>query len=180
MPDSSLSAAIKEAYATAPQGEVILHTLEFRHPSFEDELGAPTAIRVVHDHADLNARLETSAPLNPDEYVTFIAFAFDFSLPEVQQTAMPEITITIDNVSQDIERNLALAVASPYKIEVTYRPYLNTDLTGPQMNPPLTLTVTGVEANDFQITARATFSDMANKLFPGVDYTAETFPGLVR
>lgn len=180
MPDSSLTAAIKEAYATAPQGEVILHTLEFRHPSFINDVGSPAAIRVVHDHADLNAKLESTAPLNPSEYVTFIAFAFDFSLPEVQQSAMPEIVITIDNVSQEIEANLALAVASPYKVEVTYRPFLNTDLTGPQMDPPLTLTLTHVEANDFQITARASFSDMANKLFPGVDYTAETFPGLMR
>lgn len=180
MPDSSLSAAIKEAYASAPQGEVILHTLEFRHPSFVDEVNQPTAIRVVMDHADLEAMLEADAPLNPGEYVTFIAFAFDFSLPEIQQSAVPEITITIDNVSQEIERNLALAVASPYKIEVTYRPFLSTDLTGPQMDPPLTLTVTHIEANDFQVTARATFSDMANKAFPGEDYTAERFPGMVR
>ena len=34
MPDPSLSAAIKEAYASAPTDTVILHTLELRHPDF--------------------------------------------------------------------------------------------------------------------------------------------------
>ena len=47
MPDPTLSQAIKEAYAAAPSDVVILHTLELRHPDFEDDDGNPTAIRVV-------------------------------------------------------------------------------------------------------------------------------------
>jgi hypothetical protein len=106
--------------------------------------------------------------------------AFDLTLPEVQQVAVPEVIITIDNVSQDIETNLALAVASPYSIDVTYRPYLNVDLTGPQMNPPMTLSLTQVEATDYKVTARATFGDLANRQFPSIVYTMANFPGLVR
>ncbi len=174
MPDSSLSAAIKEAYATAPAGQVILHTLEFRHPSFS------TPIRVVRDYQDLSAKLESSAPVDASTYVTFIAMAFDITLPEVQTSAVPEIVITLDNVSQDIEANLALAVASPYSIDVTYRPYLNVDLTTPQMNPPLTMSLTQVDATDYQVTARATFGDLSNRQFPGQNYTADRFGGLVR
>lgn len=180
MPDSSLSEALKEAYASAPAGEVILHTLEFRHPLFRDELNQPAPIRVVLDHNDLEAVLEDSAPQNPGESVLFIAFSFELTLPEVQHTALPEIVITIDNVSRDIEDNLAAAVNSPYKVEVTYRPYLSTDLTGPQMDPPLTMTITQIEADDFRVTARATYGDAANKSFPSETYTAERFPGLVR
>ena len=55
MPDPSLSAAIKEAYASAPTDTVILHTLELRHPDFV----AP--IRDVNDHANLTATLEATA-----------------------------------------------------------------------------------------------------------------------
>lgn len=174
MPDTALSEAIKEAYATAPAGEVILHTLEFRHQNFT----AP--IRVVLDHNDLTATLEADAPLNPSEPVTFVAFNFEFQLPEVQTSAVPEIIISMDNVSPEIEQSLALAVASPYPIYVTYRPFLSTDLTVPQMDPPLTLTLTHVEATDFRVTARATFGDMSNRQFPNKDYTIAGFPGLVR
>jgi hypothetical protein len=174
MPDSTLSAAIKEAYATAPAGEVILHTLEFRHQNFT------TPIRVVRDFNDLTATLESTAPLNPSAAVTFIAFNFEFQLPEVQHSAVPEIIISIDNVSPEIEQNLAIAVASPYPIYVTYRPFLSTDLSAPQMNPPLTLTVTHIEATDFRVTARATFGDMSNRQFPNKDYTVAGFPGLGR
>ena len=180
MPDNSLEQALKEAYASAPSDVVILHTLEFRHPNFKDELNQPSAIRVVLDHADHSLKLEASAPLNANDYVTFVKFAFEFTLPEVQNSAVPEIIITMDNVSREIEDNLALAVASPYKVEVTYRPYLSTDDTKPQMDPPLTLTLTHVEADDFKVTARASYGDAANKAFPSELYTASRFPGLIR
>ena len=43
MPDPALSAAIQEAYASAPVDQVIYHTLELWHPAFS------AAIRVVRD-----------------------------------------------------------------------------------------------------------------------------------
>ena len=49
MPNAALSEAIKEAYASAPSQQIILHTLELRHPAFVDEAGQPVAIRVVRD-----------------------------------------------------------------------------------------------------------------------------------
>jgi len=180
MPDTALELALKEAYASAPSDVVILHTLEFRHPNFVDELNQPTAIRVVLDHVDHTCKLEASAPLDPDTWVNFVRFAFDFTLPEVQNSAVPEIVITMDNVSREIEDNLALATASPNSVQVTYRPYLSTDLSAPQMDPPLTLILTHVEADDFKVTARASFGDAANKAFPSELYTASRFPGLIR
>ena len=58
MPNTLLSEALREAYASAPSDVVILHTLELRHPSFLDDDGQPIAIRVVRDNQDLTARLE--------------------------------------------------------------------------------------------------------------------------
>jgi len=180
MPDVTLEQALKEAYASAPSDVVILHTLEFRHPNFVDEFNLPSAIRVVLDHSDHLLTLESDAPLNAGQTVTFVKFAFDFTLPEVRSSATPEIMISMDNVSRDIEDNLALAVASPYKVEVTYRPYLSTDTSAPQMDPPLTLTLVHVEADDFKVTARASYGDAANKAFPSELYTSTRFPGLIR
>ena len=161
MPNDALSAALAEAYASAPTSVVILHTLEFRHSAFS----AP--IRVVMDHQNLTATLEAGAPANPGEAVEFLAYAFDVKLPDASSGRMPELEITIDNIDQVIEENIELAAGSTEKIEVTYRPYLSTDLTH-------------VEATVFQVSARAGFRNLGNLGFPNQDYTAERFPGLVR
>lgn len=179
MPAVTLSAAIREAYASAPTAVVILHTLELRHSSFRDTSGNPTAIRVVRDMTDLTATLEASAPLNPGEAVTFTALAFDFSLPpEDDKGSVPEIVITLDNASAELMRYLDQAVDTNEAIQITYRPYLSTDTTAPHIDPPLTMSLRDIEANLTRVTARASFADVANRRFPAATYTAARFPGL--
>lgn len=180
MPDATLSQALKEAYASAPSDVVILHTLELRHPSFIDDQGLPTTVRVVRDNTDLIARLEPTAPINAGEIVTFIAMGFDLELPPVDTAPVPEISITIDNVSREMVKHLNNAAESQDKIEVTYRPYLSTDLEGPQMDPPITLVLTEVEADIFRITGRARMLDVGNKAFPSVTYNSQNYPSLTR
>lgn len=172
MPDFTLSDALEEAYASAPSSEVVLHTLEIRHPDFTQP------IRVVRDHQDFDAYLEADAPENPGEEVTFIAMAFDFTLPEVTKSTSPEIEIGLDNVSGEISAYLDIAANSPDLIEVTYRPYLASDPSGPSMNPPLTLTIRSVTADIFRVKAVAGFADLANKKFPSQTYDTERFAGL--
>jgi len=46
--------------------------------------------------------------------------------------------------------------------------------------PPIHLVLTEVEADIFRITGRARMLDVGNKSFPGISYTAKTFPGLTR
>jgi hypothetical protein len=180
MPSDALSQALKEAYASAPSDSVILHTLELRHPSFKDEDGKQIAVRVVRDHQDLVARLEPTAPLNPGERVTFVAMGFDLELPPIDTAPVPEITLTLDNVSREIITHLEAAASSQAKIEITYRPYLSDDLEGPQMDPPFTLVLTEVSATATSVTGRARMLDVGNKAFPGDTYSAKRFPGLTR
>lgn len=180
MPNAALSEAIKEAYASAPSEQIILHTLELRHPAFVDDAGQITAIRVVRDYQDLTARLEAGAPLDAGQMVSFVAMGFELDLPPVDTAPVPEITVTLDNVSREIVRHLDAAAESQSVIEVTYRPYLSTDLNGPQMDPPIHLVLTEVEADVMRVTGRARMLDVGNKAFPGVTYTAKTFPGLTR
>lgn len=174
MVDATLSAAIKEAYAAAPADEVTLHTLEFRHAAFT----AP--IRVVRDHVDHTCTLEAGAPVDAGQPVLFIGYGFDVTLPEVTDTANPEVVIAIDNVTQEIEDNIQAALQTTDKVEMTYRPYLASDTSAPQMNPPLTLTLTEINADNYTVTARARMGDFANRKFPGEEYTPVRFPGLVR
>jgi len=180
MPNPQLSQAIKEAYASAPSNVIILHTLELRHPAFVDELSNPIAVRVVRDNQDLTARLEATAPLNAGAMVLFTAMGFDLELPAIDTSPVPEISITLDNVSRELVKHLDAAVQTQDKIEITYRPYLSTDLEGPQLDPPFTLVLTEVTADAMRITGRARMLDIGNKAFPSDVYNALRFPGLSR
>lgn len=172
MSDSSLQDAIKEAYASAPSDEVILFTIEMRHPKFTEPL------RVVRDNQNLTARLEEDAPVNGGEAVLFVAYPFDIKPPDTDEYGKPELTITIDNVGREILTYVEQAVKTRDVIEVTYRLYLASDLSGPQNNPPMTMQVTSISATPQSITIVASFADLSNKAFPKQMYTLEQFPSL--
>lgn len=171
MPDPTLSAAIKEAYANAKG--IIYHTLELRHPKFT------SPIRVVRGYDDLTACLEDTAPVNAGQYVYFANMPFELTRPEQSSNGIPSITITLDNVSREIVANIELALTSTDLVVVTYREYLDSDLSGPQNDPPTHLDILTCSANTFQVTATAGFANLNNKKFPTEEYSTERFPGLV-
>ncbi|MEW5730017.1 MAG: DUF1833 family protein [Pseudomonadota bacterium] len=181
MPDPNLDQAIKEAYAVAPKGQVVIHTMELRHPDFRDDNGNPVAVRVVRAFKDLQARLEADAPMNPGEVVTFTALAFEFQEPELGTGPVPEMPVSMDNVGKTISDQLELAAVSQHKVEVTYRPYLSTQLdVGPKYNPPIHLVLTEVIVTPPRVSAKARMENAADKAYPQDVYTVERFPGLGR
>ena len=171
---TDLTTALREAYASAPTNVVIYHTLELFHPSFTQ------AIRVVRDFEPLQATLERSAPRDAHRSVRFEAFAFDFVRPEITGDGPPRLTIEIDNVSREILSQVELAVETTSQISVIYREYLSTDLSAPQNDPPLQLTVSTITATISKITATAVIGDYNNIRFPGRTYDINKFPGLVQ
>lgn len=173
MPDSTLSQALREAYAAAPSGTIIYHTLELRHPAFS------SPIRVVRDYADLVATLEATAPVDAGVAVTFVRFAFEFTKPEISTTGVPQMTIEIDNVDRSIIANIEAALTSTAMVQATYREYISTDLSAPQNNPPISMTILSLTADVFRVKAVAGFPDLMNRRFPTLEYAAETFPGLI-
>jgi hypothetical protein len=173
MPDPNLSAALKEAYASAPSADIIYHTLEISHSAFS------VPIRVVRDSVDLTATLEATAPTDPSTAVTFTPFSFDVVPPDVQSQGMPSCTIEIDNVSREILAQIEAAVSTTDLITVIYRQYLSSNLAAPENDPPLTLTVLAITADVFRIRATCGFGDLVNKRFPSMVYTADQFPGLI-
>lgn len=173
MPNPTLQEAIKEAYASAPTDVVILETLEFRHANFS----AP--VRIVKDTQDWLLTLEPDAPANPGATVAFVSFAFSLEVPPVEDNAMPQAAITIDNVSGELLLEIEAAIASSAPVLMTYRPYLSDDTSGPQMDPPLHLEVMSISATPRALTVRAGYGDYANRRFPSRDYTLTDFPGLV-
>lgn len=172
MPDTTLSQALKEAYASASVFGVTYSTIELWHPAFT------VPIRVVRDFVDLTATLEASAPRNAGEAVTFIAFRFDFKKPELSSEGLPQVTLIMDNVDRSIVANVELALGSTDLVTVIYREFISADLSAPQNDPPLQMTLTNVVADVFKVTATAGFANLANKRFPTLEYDPEVFRGL--
>lgn len=173
MPDPTLSEAIREAYAAAPVGQIIHHTLELWHPAFS------LPIRVVRDRNPLDARIEAGAARNAGEIVTFVAYAFDVVPPDQTTTGLPQCVIEIDNVSREILAQIDLAVVAGTPIVAIYRSYLSDLLDdGPENDPPLELTLISISATPLRIRATAGFPDLVNMQFPRLTYELETFPGL--
>jgi len=176
----SLELALQEAYASARQDVVIFDTLELRHSKFVDDSGLPTAIRVVLGWEDIQARLEPEAPLDPGAWVNFVAGAFKFALPGFEENQIPRLKITLDGVSREVVKHIEVAMRHPEPIDVTYRPYLSSDLGKPQMRPPVHMTLARVTVDAFQVTGVATLTDVHNWPFPSEKYLASRFPGLAR
>lgn len=179
MPDPTISEALAEAYASAPANEVILHTIELLHPAFIDDFGEVTGVRVVRDNVNHSLTLEAGAPLHAGQVVEFVGMAFDFSRPDVLPDGSPVVQIEVDNVSRELMRHLDAAAASPDPVTLIYREYLASDPSGPQNDPPLQLTLLSVSADTLRVRGQAGFVQVANRRFPNVDYTPESFPGLV-
>lgn len=175
---TGITEAMAEAYVSAPHEEIIFHTIEIRHPSFLDDDGNPTAIRLVQENEDLVAALESDAPLNPGQWVTFTACPFDFKLPKVEEGSAPGIELTIGNVTRFITPYLEGSVSQLNPIEATYRPYLLSDLSRPQMDPVLTMSITKVSVDAFSVSGKATGDELVNFPFPNDRYTTDRFKNL--
>lgn len=177
----SYSEEIQEAYASAPANEVAVDTIELYHPAFVDQLGQPAAIRVALAYDNLMLGLEADAILNPGEMVEFLACEFTVTPPEfTQDGSIPSIQLAIGNVSREITKYLELAKQSLVPIIVTYRPYLLSDPSYPQMDPPIVLQMSEIDVDVFQATGMATLEDIHNFPFPYEKYNINRFPGLRR
>ena len=175
----SHSEAIAAAYASAPEEDILLDTLEFLHPDVKDEDGNPTGIRVVNDHVHLMATLEADAPVNAGEEVKFLRAYFKVKRPAENDSGNPaDLDIQIDNVAKILTPFISKTKESRIPITVIWRPYLLSDTSGPHILPVLTRTITQVSADLSSVTAKAGMVNYTNKRFPASDYTAKKFPGL--
>lgn len=163
--------ATREAYAAAPADTVVLDTLEFLHPSFTQPL------RVANNTESITAPLEIDAPADPGASVLFVALAFKIELPEVG-AGSSELQMSIDNVSEEIGNALTLASASQVKVTVVYRGCEVINGVA-RLGMRWVLSLTEARSNVFTATAAAAFGDVVNTPFPGLDYTATEYPGLV-
>lgn len=111
--------------------------------------------------------------------VTFEPVGFTMSLPGQNDQGVQDIGIAIDNVDGRILEFVQSIAVKGLPIVIRYRPYLSTDLSQPQMTPPLELVLAGVKVTDDQLSGRATFADIVNlKFLDRERYSAKRFPSL--
>lgn len=161
-----LSQAIREAYAVGSASSTAYDTLEISHPS------QPQSIFLVRSLAPLSANLEDGTA------VTFEAVGFNLKLPSSTASGTQTLDITIDNVNNRVGDFINQTKTSRDPVVITYRPYLSSDLSTPQMIPPLKLYLKAVKVRPDVVTARASFIEIVNKRFPSDDYNRQRFPSL--
>lgn len=165
--NDAFSEAIQEAYACAPADNVAIDTLEIRQDGVQDP------VFIAQTRRSFIAMDENGVERS------FIPTGFQFSLPPSNEEGFKSLNISIDNIDERVTDFIEIAKSEPVPIKVIYRPYLLSDLSRPQMNPPLVLTLKEVQlTSPYQVTARATFMDLVNKAFGDERYTRDRFPGL--
>lgn len=162
-----MTAAYAEACAHAPSEVVDLLTLEIQHADLDEP------IRLVDDHADLVAKIETG------ETVTYTRFAFEAVEPEINVAGQPELSITVDGASAEICQLLDSLAGSPDPLSAVLRAYRSDalDVPGRRLLPG---EIRHISVTTPRVTLRIGFGDVANLPFPRELYTPRRFPGLVR
>lgn len=167
-------------YMFSPSGaDVILDTIELRHPAFLDENGNPMAIRFVNDPCALMATLEDDAPMNAGETVTFIATRFDLVIPDQPQSGLPQCQLAVSNVVKELSPWMTKATTIAAPLELSLRQYLADDLTQPCFAQH-GLTFKNAKSDDIRTTGTASIADLLNFPAPRQCYTVVNSPGLQR
>lgn len=163
--ETTLTDAIREAYATARTDLVYLDTISLSNPAVE-------SIYLVRDRKDFDLTLETG------EVKHFVATGFRFTLPAAGDNGVQDLNLAIDNVDRRPSDFIRAVLANNDPVEVVFRPYVSNDLSKPQMNPPLTLYLRDIQITAIEISGRATFADILNRKFLSELYTRRRFPSL--
>lgn len=165
----AISQALKEIYASAPATQRYVETLAFSHSLF------PQSYYMTNDNQSWQFLLETG------EAKTFVAMPFAVVLPTLDGRGNQDLALTLANIGRDLVNPIEAAIAKPSEpIRCVYRVYVDTALTTPQSDPPLQLTITGIEVTRDSVSAAATRADILNRAFPFNMYTYPIFPGLRR
>jgi hypothetical protein len=163
--NQKLSDAIIEAYATAPSNLIYLDTLQVTNPGVE-------TLWLVNDRIDQTFTLENGARQ------LFSSCGFRFNLPGANADGLQTLNLSIDNVDRRPTDFVRTVLQTLQPVQITYRPYISTDFTRPQMNPPLVLFLTDIQVTAAEVSGTANFANLANANFLGELYNSIRFPGL--
>ena len=165
----TISAKLKEIYASAPNDVQYIETLSLSHSQFTKTYHV-TSDMAQWSFFDENGKL-----------ITFESHPFKVVLPKRDTSGNQELTISIANAGLLMMQELEAAQLKPDEpIVCLYRVYLDVPNSYPQIDPPLSLSITDVSADANTINATATRFDVLSRAFPTEVYNIDDFPGLER
>lgn len=158
---------LQKVYAGSTSNRV-LETLRFNHVTWSQPQ------YIVNDYKDWFLGVGVGS-------INYRALPFALKLPDKNTSGRQDLSISMCNIGREMLDLLEQANADPLNnIEVIYRVYLDIPQSDPQNDPPLTLSITNVAIDQYNLTATATRFDVLNKVFPTVLYNGVDFPGLLR
>ena len=155
---------LSAVYASAPSAEVLIPTLEIKHPAIP-------AIRTCAGFENHTVTLETG------EEVTFEASGLDVSLPARNASGQQNLVFAVENVTGIAQRGIEDALAEGGEISVIFRSFLASDLSTPA-EPPLRMVLVGADFEGSTVQVTASYHDIINQAWPRERYTADFAPGL--
>ncbi|MBB3020637.1 hypothetical protein FHR70_003723 [Microvirga lupini] len=170
MAKDRLTMAMEEAYASAPQDVVFLHTIELNIPGDDGP-----ARFVVGDEGDANGlvylTLETGAT------VPFTATAFDAIPPGADNDGPTDGTLVIDGVSGELAEVLENAAVMAGTITAIYRNY-RSDARFEPGEVISDLRVKSASVTETRVEGAFGFDDVGSQAFPRDTYDKDHYPGL--
>lgn len=161
-----------------PEAQREFRTLEIYHPSKTE------VIRIVQDYNEYIGWLETTAPRNAGELVTFLPFAGDIVEPTESNDAEQSISVNIADINSEIPKYLDSFDGFDWlePIQVIYRKYWSGDNSQPATPPAyLFATTPSYDSTNSEAPISTTFVasdvDLSQKR-AGIIYTVRQFPGL--
>ena len=156
MPRQLSSAALRAQHAEET-GEVWVLLLEIAHP------GLAEPIRVCNDAVDLVS-----------DGHTYVAWPFEIALPEDTDERVPQVQLTIDNISREIVEAVR-SLSSPPVVSLSVVLASSPDHLE---YGPMRLEFMSVEYDALTVTATLGLEPVLSEPIPGDTMTPGLFPGL--
>ncbi len=149
---------------------------DFKRDVYDPETGEAFLALLTLDHADISPPIR--AVNNTEDIVsrgdTFVAYAFDLTMPESNAEAPPRARLVIDNVSREIAQSIRLITTAPsVLIEIIRASVPNTV----EVALPLFF-LRDVKWNAMQVSGELVVEDLMTEPFPALQFTPAHFPGL--
>jgi hypothetical protein len=173
---ATLTEAMQEAVATAPQGGQIVDTLEIMHPTFV-EGGQPAPVRVCTDVVDRTFTLEAGAPLNAGQAVLFKAVPFEITLPESSDRGAAKARLALDVVTGELFAALDAALVTTSPITVVYRAFVS-DAPSEPGEVYYGFVLRNASTQGVRLEGELSFEEIEFQSFPRAVYDRTLYPSL--
>lgn len=144
---------------------MIIDTIELACPAWAESL------YIVKGFEDMTLGLDGVF------YKAFMAAPISIALPKKSNQGNQTLNFAIDNVTGQAQRLIDTAMEAGARITLTFRRYLNTDLSEPS-EKPFYAVVLGGNVTGTTVQIEAGFIDALNYQWPRELYTSKFSPGL--